>query len=91
MVFSGAHDSQHRGTDQMKILSTALLAAGLVALSACGGGGDDAADNNVTADTYNVAPDDLGTDLDNELLGNDTTTNVGADNAATDNTTANVQ
>ena len=75
----------------MKILSTALLAAGLAELGACSSGGDDAAANNVAADTYNVAPDDLGTELDNELLGNDTSTNVGADNAATDNTTGNLQ
>jgi len=47
----------------MKILSTALLAAGLVALSACGGAAtENAAANNVSEEVYNVAPDDLGVD-----------------------------
>ena len=66
----------------MKILTTALLAAGLAALSACGGG-DDTVANNVAADTYNVAPDDLGTEnlLGNEALGNDVTLDA-TDNAA---------
>ena len=52
----------------MKILSTALLAAGLVALSACGGGAENVAANNVSEEVYNVAPDDLGAD---NGLGND--------------------
>ena len=52
----------------MKRLSTALAAAGLAALAACGG----TASNNVVAneagnDTYNVAPDDLtANELGNE-------------------------
>ena len=76
----------------MKLVSTAILAAGLVALSACGGGAEtNVAANNTSDALYNVAPDDLGTELDNELLGNEAATNVGADNAATDNTTGNVQ
>ena len=70
----------------MKILSSALLAAGLFALSACGGGNTQAA-NNVAADTYNVAPDELGNEAvpGNEAVSNETT-NV-ADNAATENVT----
>ena len=75
----------------MKILSTALLAAGLVALGGCGGG--DSAANNVTTDTYNVAPDDLGTEnlLGNETLGNDVLdANLAVDNAVTTDTTTNV-
>ena len=80
----------------MKILSISLVAAGLVALGACGGGGNDAA-NNVAADTYNVAPDDLGNDLglDNDVtLGNETvvddTANLGTGNLA-GNSAANTQ
>ena len=80
----------------MKILSMAVLAAGLVALSACGGGSTDAA-NNVAADTYNVAPDDLGNGLDlgNDVsLGNETvvdnSVNLGTENLA-ENAAANTQ
>jgi hypothetical protein len=73
----------------MKLLSTALLAAGLVALGACSGGDDDAA-NNVSADTLNVAPDDLGTEnlLVDETFGNDLGLDNTALNAATDNSAA---
>ena len=73
----------------MKLVSKALLAAGLVALSACGGGTEEnIAANNATDDLYNVAPDDLG--LDNALLGNETVGNdTGLDtNATTDTNTA---
>ncbi len=75
----------------MKILSTALLAAGLLALGACGGADDDAA-NNVGADTLNVAPDDFGSDnlvVDegNDLILDDTTFNAG--NAAETNAAGN--
>ena len=54
----------------MKILSKGLLAAGLVALSACGGGAEEnsAVVNTVTEDLYNVT-DELSTE---NLLGNDT-------------------
>jgi hypothetical protein len=78
----------------MRSISTAFLAAGLVALSACGGGGEEnAAANNLTDEAYNVAPDDLGDEnlLGNEALGNDvlteneTTTNTGAESNATEN------
>jgi hypothetical protein len=77
----------------MKILSSALLAAGLVALSACGGGAENSAANNVGDEVYNVAPDDLGGD---NLLGNDALGNEAADaNAsagnATDNAAGNLQ
>jgi hypothetical protein len=75
----------------MKLVSKALLAAGLVALSACGGGEENTAANNTAGeDLYNVAPDDLtldnglGNDLGNVDLGND----LGAGNTTdTGNTT----
>jgi ABC-type glycerol-3-phosphate transport system substrate-binding protein len=79
----------------MKILSTALLAAGLVALSACGGGAtNDSAANNVSEEVYNVAPDDLGTEngLGNESLGNEAgLENTSADNESTENSSGNAQ
>ena len=76
----------------MKILSSALLAAGLFALSACGGGSTEAA-NNVTADTYNVSPDELGNEavLGNETFGNEALSNEAtnvADNSAANTTNA---
>lgn len=56
----------------MKKVSIALAAAGLLALSACGGGSDtNAASNNV--EEVNVSADDLTvTNLDSNALGNDT-------------------
>ncbi|HWT12149.1 MAG TPA: hypothetical protein VN231_05305 [Allosphingosinicella sp.] len=82
----------------MKLVSKALLAAGLAALGACGGGGEEnVAANNATEDLYNVAPDDLGAEnlLGNETLGNDSALDEGAgnasDNAATENSAGNAQ
>ena len=82
----------------MKLVSKALLAAGLAALGACGGGEENVAATNAGDDLYNVAPDDLGAEnlLDNETLGNDTgldngTADTGGDNAATANTAGNSQ
>ena len=50
----------------MKRISTVLLAAGLAALSACGGGAEtNVAANNASDALYNVVPEDLN------LLGND--------------------
>ncbi|MDQ4087938.1 MAG: hypothetical protein M3177_08030 [Pseudomonadota bacterium] len=64
----------------MKLISKALLAAGLVALGACGGGGgeENAAANAASEDIYNVAPDDLGAEnlLGNQASGNDTLGNA---------------
>ena len=56
----------------MKCISTVLLAAGLAALGACGGGAETNVAANNTSDTlYNVVPEDLnlGSDvvLDNGL------------------------
>ena len=74
----------------MKLLYTALLAAGLVALSACGGGGaDNAAANNVSDEVYNVAPDDLGAE---NTLGNEAVDLNAADaNAVDANAAGNAQ
>ena len=54
----------------MKLVSKALVAAGLLALGACGGGAEEenAAANAAGEDLYNVASEDLA--LDNGL-GND--------------------
>jgi hypothetical protein len=50
----------------MKRISTVLLAAGLAALGACGGGAEtNVAANNSSDALYNVVPEDLN------LLGND--------------------
>ena len=52
----------------MKLMSTALLAAGLMALSACGGGSENKAANTIVEDV-NVVEDNLS---DENLLGTDT-------------------
>ena len=56
----------------MRKFSTALAAAGLLALAGCGGGSESGAANN-TAEDVNVSADGLGaTDtLDANALGND--------------------
>jgi hypothetical protein len=70
----------------MKLLSTALLAAGLVALSACGGGAtstDNAADVNAADESLNVPADDLGNLSDVPVDANAVDANA-ADAAAVD-------
>jgi len=45
----------------MKLISTAVLAAGLIALAGCGGGAaNNAADANVVDEGLNVSSDELG-------------------------------
>ena len=73
----------------MKLVSTALLAAGLVALSACGGGADEnVAANNASDELYNLSEDDLSADnlSGNEAAANEADANASAgDNAASEN------
>ena len=73
----------------MKLLRPALLAAGLAALAACGGGAENTVANNVAEEVYNAAPDDLGAD---NLLGNEATdVNASADNGTAGNESGNAQ
>ena len=78
----------------MQRISTLLLGAGLIALAACGGGGETATENvdtaNVQADDLTLPPDEttdagLGNDLGNEsdLLSTNSTDSSAVDaNAA---------
>lgn len=78
----------------MKRLSTALLAAGLIALAACGSRpANNATANIVSNDVYDVAPDDLGADnlLGNEGTGNGSGTNASAGADASSNASRNAQ
>ena len=81
----------------MKLLSTALLAAGLVALSACGGEAEENFDANTAVDDlYNVTEEPLtldngvGNDLGNDL-GNVTGNDSDVGNVTDANTTGNSQ
>jgi hypothetical protein len=77
MVFLRAHDSKQGVA--MKLLSTALLAAGLMALGACGGDAEENVAAGNASEDYNLT-DDLS---DENLLGNEALDNAaGADNAA---------
>jgi hypothetical protein len=61
MVSSDPSTIRTKGDEEMKRLSTALLAAGLIALAACGGRpANNAAANTAVNDVYDVTPDDLG-------------------------------
>lgn len=77
----------------MKLLSTALLAAGLVALSACGGEAEEnVAANTAVDDLYNVTEEPLT--LDNGVgndLGNVTGNDSDVGNVTDANTTGNSQ
>ena len=83
----------------MKLVSTALLAAGLVALSACGGGAtENVAVNNSGEELYNLTEEDLGTDnlSANEATGNEAEADANAstesgENAASENASGNSQ
>ncbi len=75
----------------MRFISTAFLAAGLVALSACGGG----AEQNVTAndagdELLNLSPADLESETTlNELDANLVLDDAVVENAVTENATEN--
>ena len=56
----------------MKLVSTALLAAGMMALSACGGGAEENVAANNVAEDYNLT-EDLGSE---NLLGNEADANA---------------
>lgn len=76
----------------MKLISAALVGAGLLALTACGGGATESNASGEATDTVNVASDDLALDnaLATDTLGNEanalgTDANLGVDaNLTTD-------
>lgn len=65
----------------MKRISTALAAAALAALAACGGTATNnaAVVNDAESDTYNVAPDDLTAGNEVNESGNASDANAAAD------------
>jgi hypothetical protein len=78
-----------KGDEEMKQLCTALAAAGLLALAACGSTATNnaaAADN--VSDTYNVAPDDLTAE---NLAGNESGNAADANASAAANASGNAQ
>ena len=81
---------RNKGMKDMKRLSTALLAAGLMTLGACGGSpANKAAANNIVGnDVYNVAPDDLGA---GNLLGNEAGGNASGGANSSSNASGNSQ
>ena len=79
----------------MKLISTALLAAGLASLAACGGGAaNNTAANNVTEEV-NLGTEDLGGNVGNEASLNGSADNgagsVAADNGSAGNASGNGQ
>jgi len=71
----------------MKSMSRALLAAGVLALGACGGGAEQNVSANAASEEYDVAADDLG--AGNEADANAADANESAGNDATGNEIAN--
>ncbi|HST35969.1 MAG TPA: hypothetical protein VLK25_04990 [Allosphingosinicella sp.] len=76
----------------MKLLSMALAAASLTALSACGGGSENKAANTAAEDVNVVAEDNLLDDsLAGNVAGNEADANAVDANAAAGNEAGNVQ
>jgi len=78
--------------NDMKRLSTALLAAGLIALAGCGGRPANNTAANITSnDVYDVSPDDLGAGnvLGNEGSGNGSESNASGGANASSNASGN--
>ncbi len=76
----------------MKRLSTALLAAGLIALAGCGAPpANNTAANIVSNDVYDVSPDDLGAGnvVGNEGSGNGSESNASGGANASSNASGN--
>jgi hypothetical protein len=72
--------------NDMKRLSTALLAAGLIALAGCGGRpANNTAANVASNDVYDVSPDDLGA---GNMVGNEESGNGSAANGSAGANTA---
>ena len=79
---------RNKGDEEMKRLSTALLAVGLLALAACGGrSANNTAANTAVNDVYNVSPDDLG--AGNEAGGNGSEANASGGSNASGNASGN--
>ncbi len=92
MVFSG-FTIRHQGIHAMRFISTAFLAAGLVALSGCGGAAEqDVVANDGGDELYNLAPADLESETTlNELDTNLVLDNGTAEETATENAVENSQ
>ncbi len=74
----------------MRLMSTAFLAAGLVALSACGGAEQNVVANDAGDELVNLSPADLESETTlNELDTNLVLDNGATENAATENATGN--
>ncbi|MBX3560471.1 MAG: hypothetical protein KF780_01550 [Sphingomonas sp.] len=72
----------------MRKISTTLLAAGLVALGACGGGAEqNVAVNESVDELQNLTPEAL----ESETAGDEADANAAADNAVTENAVENSQ
>jgi len=94
LAFRGADDSDKQGNIAMKIISTALLAAGFASLAACGGGGaNNAAAANNSAEAP-LPPEELGngTDLNSPSpVDTGNTSNTSGNATASNASTGNVQ
>jgi hypothetical protein len=83
MLFSRPPMIRKQGEFGMKLVSTALLAAGLMTLAACGGGAtNNTADANAVDENLTIPADDLGNLSDNVADANAVDANAVDANAA---------
>lgn len=76
----------------MRLISTALLAAGLVALSACGGNAEqNVVANDGTDELLNLSPSDLESETTLNELDTNLVLDNATENAATENAAENAQ